>query len=128
MESLICGNTIDERDGNEPAINQFNLALKTKCLRPKVIVTYDRCAYVCANGNVRITFDRNVRKSEAFDLFGNPDLYHTPIDSVPEYNDILEVKYDEYLPSYIADTLEIGNMWQISFSKYALCREATICQ
>ena len=33
-----------------------------------------------------------------------------------------EVKFDEFLPSYIRENLEIGHLRQTSFSKYYLCR------
>ena len=45
---------------------------------------------------------------------------YTPVD---ETDRILEVKYDELLPGFIARLLEFGNMNQISYSKYRLGRE-----
>lgn len=36
-----------------------------KGLLPKVVVEYDRTAYIKSEGNVRITFDRNIRGSMA---------------------------------------------------------------
>lgn len=35
---------------------------------------------------------------------------------------LLEVKYDELLPDYIYEALQLGNMRQTTFSKYYLCR------
>jgi len=37
---------------------------------------------------------------------------------------VLEVKYDEFLPDYIAGTLELGNLQRTAFSKYYLGRKA----
>lgn len=118
MDALINGECI-ENPKNNPAINKFNIAIKSRMLRPKVIVAYDRKAYVYDAGNVRITFDRNIRLSDNIDLFGKPDTYYTKPE---EYNAVLEVKYDEFLPDFIAGLLEMGNMQQTAYSKYVLCR------
>lgn len=112
---------------DDPVV-QFNLAIMERKLVPKVIVTYERAAYVCNAGNVRITFDRNVRSSEQIEKFGDMALVHDSVVRIPESSSILEVKYDEFLPEYIADTLEMGNLWQVSYSKYGLCREVEECQ
>lgn len=121
MRLLLSGRTIEGRayDREEPA-TLFNLAIAHKGLRPKVIVEYDRKAYVYQNGNVRITFDRNIRASNQVELFGTNHISYYCLEE-PDY--ILEVKYDEYLPSFIAQLLETGNMVQVSFSKYILSRE-----
>lgn len=121
LESIICGETIDSKsnDADNP-INMFNMEIKSKLLRPKVIVTYERRAYVSEVGNVRITFDTDLRGSNQIQLFGDQDLKY---DNIKGQDCILEVKYDELLPDYIAQTLEINRMWQTSFSKYRLCRE-----
>ena len=36
---------------------------------------------------------------------------------------VLEVKYDAFLPSFIADALQIGHIRTGAFSKYAVCRK-----
>ena len=36
---------------------------------------------------------------------------------------LLEVKYDELLPDYLKDALQLGNLQQSTFSKYYLCRK-----
>lgn len=131
LTEILKGNTIREESNEAPcnnALSQFNYAIKTKGLKPKVIVTYERTALVSEAGNVRITFDRNIRSSDRFDLFGSEDLVSNSVDVVTDFDSIVEVKYDELLPSYISDFLEMGNMWQVSCSKYELCREAIKCQ
>ena len=42
---------------------------------------------------------------------------------IKEADKILEVKYDEFLPGFIARLLEFGNMNQTAYSKYRLGRE-----
>lgn len=124
MKQLLSGECIpDERPSMDNAITLFNLAISTRGLRPKVIVEYDRAAYVFDAGNVRITLDRNLRSSTDFEGFCNGNKAHC--NPVPEFDRVLEVKYDEFLPGFIARILETGNMNQTTFSKYRLCREAS---
>ena len=120
MRALLSGTPIDCDNSLEDPATLFNIAMKERGLQPKVIVAYERKAYIFPSGNVRITFDRNIRSSNSIDNFGNPNLAY---DVPDERNAILEVKYDEFLPGFIAQLLELGNMQQISYSKYRICRE-----
>ncbi len=98
----------------------INHLMLTKNLRPKIIITYERTAFIYSKGNVRITFDENLQVSDDFLKFGNRNiLYRLP----PEPFRIVEVKYDEFLPDFIANLLECGNMWQSANSKYRISRE-----
>ena len=106
--------------GREDVIERMNAAILTKKLEPVVIVEYDRKAFVYEPGNVRITLDSNLRYSTNIDDFisGKKEQYRV----LPEMNRVIEVKYDEMLPGFIARLIENGNMAQTSFSKYCLCR------
>ena len=104
-----------------PLLQQFAVLYQMKRLRPKVIVNYERVPFVCKQGNVRITFDRNISSSDRFDLFFEKELPQYPI--LPAGEHVLEVKFDEFLPSYIRQQLETGHLRQTSFSKYYLCRK-----
>lgn len=121
MKMLLAGNCIEP--DNMPVDNPvalFNLAIKNRGLRPKVIVEYDRKAYIFPAGNVRITLDRNLRAGTQIENFGKPGIV---LNRISEMQNVLEVKYDEFLPGFIAQLLESGNMNQESYSKYRLCRE-----
>lgn len=120
MQLLLSGNPIACNSSLDDPATLFNIAIKESGLRPKVIVAYERKAYVFPSGNVRITFDRNIRSSNSIEHFGNPNLTY---DIPEERNSILEVKYNEFLPGFIAQLLELGNMQQTSYSKYRICRE-----
>lgn len=120
MESLMRGECIAEEGSFEDPATLFNLAIKNAGLRPKVIVAYERKAYVFAPGNVRITFDRNVRASSRVEDFGQKNISY---DFLQEYDKVLEVKYDEFIPDFLLQLLEVGNMQQSAYSKYQLCRE-----
>lgn len=120
MESLMHGECIADSDSTEDPATLFNLAINAQGLRPKVIVAYERKAYVYEPGNVRITFDRNVRASSRVAMFGQKNICY---DFLQEYDKVLEVKYDEFIPDFLVQLLEVGNMQQSAYSKYQLCRE-----
>lgn len=121
MQMLLEGKCIsDVKDSEDSPLALFNLAISNRGLRPKVIVEYDRQAYVFDPGNVRITFDRNIRASSQIESFGKDFCC---FETVHEQDRVLEVKYDEFFPDFIAQLLETGNMMQTSYSKYKLCRE-----
>ncbi len=120
MKSLMRGERIEDSASGEDPATLFNLAIKTQGLRPRVIVAYERKAYVYEPGNVRITFDRNVRASGRVESFGQKNISY---DFLQEYDKVLEVKYDEFIPDFLLQLLELGNMQQSAYSKYQLCRE-----
>lgn len=108
--------------GNGRLTNELYAAnLKSK-MAPKCIVEYDRCAYVEPAGNVRITFDMNLRGSSDVDRFlDTSEEFAIPV-MKPGWH-ILEVKYDEFLPRHILQLVDINNLYRQSFSKYAIVRE-----
>lgn len=120
MESLMRGDCIEDEGAAEDPATLFNLAVRTQGLKPKVIVAYERKAYVYEPGNVRITFDRNVRASSRVENFGQKNISY---DFLREYDKVLEVKYDAFIPDFLLQLLELGNMRQSAYSKYQLCRE-----
>lgn len=125
MESLMRGECIEDSASAEDPATLFNLAVRTQGLRPKVIVAYERKAYVYEPGNVRITFDRNVRASGRVEDFGKKNRSY---DFLREYDKVLEVKYDEFIPDFLLQLLETGSMQQSAYSKYQLCRECVDLQ
>ena len=91
-------------------------------MRPVSIVEYERTAFVEPRGNVRITFDRNIRGSEKPREFVERRLCAAPL--LPGGSHVLEVKYDELLPEYLAGTLEMGTLQRTAFSKYYRSRNS----
>ena len=109
--------------GEKIAVNTLSAAMKSRYMRPKTIIEYERSAFVYPIGNVRITFDRNISASKYCDDFLSPQVRcQTPV--LPAGMHILEVKYDEFLPDTIAQLLENGKMTQTAISKYYLGRLA----
>lgn len=120
LDRLMRGECIENSATMEDPATLFNIAIRTRGLRPKVIVAYERKAYVFGPGNTRITLDRNVRASKRVEDFGSENISY---DFLHEYDKVLEVKYDEFIPGFLLQLLELGNMQQTSYSKYQLCRQ-----
>ena len=91
-------------------------------MKPKCIVEYDRCAFIEPAGNVRITFDMNLRGSSDVERFLDfSEDFMFPV--LPAGTHILEVKYDEFLPRHILQLVDTNSLLRQSISKYALVRE-----
>lgn len=120
LTALMEGRTIAWGASRDDARSAFNEAILTRHLTPKVIVTYERTAFIYGPGNTRITFDTNIRASNDVLRFGDGGiLYDHPEDE--DY--VLEVKYDQFLPDHIRQILETNTMLRETYSKYAICRE-----
>lgn len=119
-EDILSGNIEFLKESDSVVSKDLYLKMKNELLRPKTIVDYVREAYIFKAGNVRVTFDKSI-KSGLFstDVF-NPDL--TTVETLNHRYMVLEVKYDEFLPSIINDLIQTGNRMASSISKYALCR------
>lgn len=100
----------------------INLRLKMlrDCFRPRMIVEYERTAFTYKDGNVRVTFDKNLAASQYIERLWAKELPKRPI--ISEGQCIMEVKYDEFIPNYIKHALNTGKMERVAFSKYTLCR------
>lgn len=93
-----------------------------QCYRPKTVVEYLRKAYIAKENKIRITFDHQIRATEAnFQLF-DPHLNLYPV--LDPFNGVLEVKYNGFLLSYIKDLVGAANRSELSVSKYCLARSA----
>ena len=93
--------------------------MKSQGLRPKTIVDYTREPFVFSAGNVRVTLDYDIRTGPYCTDFLNPDCITIPAGNAPS---ILEVKWDEFLPSVIRDIVQLESRRTAAFSKYAACR------
>ena len=89
--------------------------------KPKIIVDYERIAYVEEITNVRITFDMKISTSYEIDRFLDGD-YNKVYLQENGYN-VLEVKFDDILPSYIKKIIESYGFRKTSFSKYLYSRK-----
>lgn len=103
MQKLVHGECIESKQAMDDPATLFNLAIQTGGLRPKVIVTYERKAFIYGPGNVRITLDRNIRSSNVVEHFGKTEIAY---DFLQGQDEILEVKYDEFMPEFLLQILE----------------------
>lgn len=102
------------------AAEDFLWANAAARLSPAVVVDYLREPYVCAAGNVRITFDLRIAAGNTRDLF-DPALRLTPV--LPNDEAVLEIKYDRFLPLYIEELLSGVPLLYESLSKFVLCSD-----
>ena len=120
---LMKGVPLPDIGSQPPLLRKLTLQMMTRRLRPVVIVEYERIPYVYKNGNVRITLDTNIASSSAVERFLDPKISGRPV--LPVGQQLLVVKYDEYLPDFIYRSLMLQNLRQTAFSKYYICRKYT---
>lgn len=90
-------------------------------MRPRVVVDYEREPYTIEAGDVRITFDKNVRAGlEGFDIF---DVGMSTTETLDPGLMIMEVKFTEFLPNVVQRILPSHAAEYIAVSKYILCCE-----
>lgn len=106
---------------NQKLLENFLCESKIRRYIPKVIVDYQRTAYIFPVGNVRITVDRNISSSGNLSAFFEKNIPRRPVTERGKH--ILEIKYDELLPDFFWRILSCRNMQRCSFSKYYLCRK-----
>lgn len=105
---------------SEPLARYLYTFMITRCYRPKCIVEYDRLAFCADTNEIRVTFDRNLRATEAdFGLF-REELPLYPVANRAETT--MEVKYNGFLFTYIKNIINVSDQVQVSSSKYCRAR------
>jgi len=122
-QMLIHGKILPSIGEQPPLLRKLTMKMMTQGFHPVVIVEYDRIPYVYKNGNVRITLDTNLFASDAVHGFLHPKIIKWPV--MPVGQQLLEVKYDAYLPDFVYQNLQLQNLRQTAFSKYYVCRKYT---
>ena len=116
----IINGSIDWMETDENAlIRELYRKMTVQQLKPKTIVDYWREPFVYEAGNVRVTIDYEIRTGLGSKDFFSKDC---PTVSVPDSPIVLEVKWDEFLPTVIRNAIQIGDRRTSAFSKYAICR------
>ena len=120
LERLLSGDLAWMMDPARPLMQELYARMKNDLLRPKTIVAYRREPFVYGPGNVRVTFDYDIRSGVCSRdmLTGN-----TPLVPAAPGQVIMEVKYDAFLPDIIRMILQEGTPRARAFSKYAACRQ-----
>jgi len=120
-EQLIAGQMLSWDDDAPPLLKKFFIWQQTRYGQPKVIVDYNRYPFIYPDGNVRITLDTDITSSVCFDRFFCDDVLGRPI--MPAGQHLLEVKYDEFIPDHIFNSIQTNKLTRTTFSKYYLCRK-----
>jgi len=118
-QAIVDGDLDWMMDSERPLLQELYTKMTLQGLGPKTIVDYTREPFVYAPGNVRVTLDYNIRTGLGCTDFLNPNAITIPAGDAPI---ILEVKWDEYLPSVIRDAVQLNGRRTTAFSKYAICR------
>lgn len=119
VQTLLDGGLDWMPGSGRPLVQELYWKMKSSGLRPRTIVDYTREAYVFPAGNVRVTLDYDIRTGLGSTDFLNPRSITVPAGDAPA---ILEVKWDEFLPSVIRDAVQLPGRHTSAFSKYAACR------
>lgn len=118
-QSIVDGNLDWMKEHPHGLVRELYAKMQTTGLRPKTIVDYTREPFVYAPGNVRVTFDYNIRTGLSCTDFLNWDCVTIPAGNAPI---IMEVKWDNFLPDIIRDAVQLPGRSTGAFSKYAQCR------
>lgn len=89
-------------------------------LRPSVIVDYNRQAFINPEGNVRFTIDSGFKAGAFSDDMLSENIGYLPVE---DFTAVIEIKYDDYLPSYLEELLGGIELKQESVSKFLLCHD-----
>lgn len=120
VETLIHGGRLEYEEDMHPLLKKLYLLQETRGMKPVTIVEYERVPYVYPDGNVRVTLDLDVRTSSDIGSFLDKETRCRPI--MPKGKQLLEVKWDEFIPDFIYRAVHIEGLRQTTFSKYYLCR------
>jgi len=119
VQRLLRGDLSWMMDSGRPLVQELYCKMRYEQLAPKTLVDYTREPYIYAPGNVRVTFDYDIRTGLLCTDFLDPDCITVPAGDSPI---LMEVKWDAFLPSIIRDAVSVPNRQASAFSKYAQCR------
>jgi hypothetical protein len=120
-ENLYYSNISDWITSPDLVKRSYYLENRLKLLRPKIIVDYYREAFTLPYNEVRLTFDTQLcAANPEFNIFTDKIITK----NLPkDYSLILEVKYNNFLPTFIKTILEPYDLTRLSVSKFLLCRD-----
>jgi len=117
-QQILNGDYSCLKESDNPLLLEVYSKMHFHLLRPHTVVDYTREVYVYKAGNVRITFDSDIRMSNNVNGFLDTQLSTIPAANVI----ILEVKYDGFLPDVLRKIVNINQRNQTEFSKYVVSK------
>jgi len=131
LQAILSGQSTKLISSDKPLLRRFELARRLQLLKPVQLVDYYREAFVLRTGNVRITFDRNLRAPLTMDncftsgfTAADVTIDRPAIAPLEHGLTILEVKYDGYLPAHIGQLAILDGRTKLANSKFILCCQA----
>ena len=118
---ILAGDTDFMIEHQSELVRELYAKMKYQRLKPRVLVSYVREPYIYAPGNVRITFDSQIRTSLYSQEFLTEEIRDISATDAPGEM-LMEVKYDAFLPGIIQDMIRVKDIRQEAFSKYGACR------
>ena len=119
-EQIIASDPTGLEQTGAPLLHDIYREMRTRLLRPVVIVDYVREAYIHPAEEVRITFDKQLHTG-----LGATALFDPRLPTVPALDDsllILEVKFNRVLPDMVQRLLTGISAERSAISKYVICR------
>lgn len=143
LEIKIKKNNLVDKKSQSMSVDQFNKSLtgqsffderemtgvekiffiknKTCLFKPQIVIDYQRLALIDEASQTRITFDQNLTFSSQTSNFLTEELNQKLI-LEPGY-DMLEIKYQHFLPNYLQQLLSQSHLWPVAASKYVLAQQ-----
>ena len=118
---ILRGDTAFMKEYPQEIVRELYAKMKYQGLKPRVLVSYVREPYIYKAGNVRITFDSQIRTSLFHREFLEETVFDISATDTPQ-DMLLEVKYDAFLPGVIQDIIQTPGIRQQAFSKYGVSR------
>ena len=118
-EAMVSGGDFE---AETPLLREFRVLRKTMRLESAVIVEYDRAPFILAASRTRVTLDLDVRAAAPSAGFLTGKGAALPV--LDPGTQILEVKYDDFLPVTAALALRYAPKQRTAFSKYCMCLAA----
>ena len=104
--------------------HKLYVRMTSRCYRPKTVLQYQRTAYRYPAGDMRITFDRDIKGS-----MGSYSIY----DEYPPYvplldadKGVLEIKYSGLYPRALMSMLGMLDSTTQAYSKYSMSMEESL--
>jgi len=118
---IINGNYDNFDLSKDGLIKDFIMKYKLNQIKPDVIVDYKRLAYTYPVEDTRVTFDEDIRSGRFnCDLFDKDILSYEVLEPKEV---VLEVKFNNGIPSHIASVIMTIPSIRLAVSKFALCKE-----
>ena len=119
--SLRNGDLSFMKEHPQELVRELYAKMTYQLLRPRVLVSYTREPFIYPAGNVRVTFDSDIRTSLFHQEFLTKEA--AGISATDEPQDVyLEVKFDAFLPEVVQDLIRVKGIRQHAFSKYSASR------